>query len=652
MKFLNFMTVRIFLLTSGVCLLAVTTISWQGYKFFYESQFESKQAQQKTEVTNIAVPVDQLLLNYRHEIREVTEKPESIKGFVDKWAIEHPTLVYGHFIIDRKSGKILESSWTPPGDPKLLLGKTLEIAKLESESRAKSLMNSRVKPNMFAFEDLQEDFTLPILAVVHATTTKSGANLLALLFLWKGPLFGNLTGSENKQYMLVGSNDSLVGLTGKPPINKNALKKTFFKKIFIQKKPWLFFEKLEEGSQFSLKFWTTSYRKLAIQDNIFIVLRESYGSAFLNIKKVVGTTLLWACVFILLLFAGCYFTIFNFSLALNKSVKAVQRMAKGDLSPMQFENYGFEINGLNYAINRLSENFARALRQQKRQVQKTKTIEMSDAIKQGVMPLHKPNHKYLGVTAFSRQTPDFNGNWFGVTNMAPGINCVFMGESSGSGPSTAVMAASMCAACESLLKASAHMNDGIPNIERVINDLNSYLYEASGGANVARLFLALTNFKKGTVEYVNAGLQKPFIIQRFSSKDGARQQPEIQSLDLVHDVFPIVLKESMLPMGVKKDVRYESTSVAMKAGDKLFIFSSGLVKCRSILGRPWGRKSLIENALTLAKSTADAAKDELIERVAYHSRGAEISNDIGLLILEVSKEWKVGVKIEEEVAAS
>lgn len=123
--------------------------------------------------------------------------------------------------------------------------------------------------------------------------------------------------------------------------------------------------------------------------------------------------------------------------------------------------------------------------------------------------------------------------------------------------------------------------------------LNAYACEISqAGRRFTTAFLAEFDLAAHKLTYVNAGHNQPMVL-RGSGGQGDPDRLEIGGL----------------PLGIMRDARYESGEVALAAGDRLVIFTDGVVEAENESADEFGETRLLtELHLGRSRSASDALK--------------------------------------------
>jgi sigma-B regulation protein RsbU (phosphoserine phosphatase) len=108
----------------------------------------------------------------------------------------------------------------------------------------------------------------------------------------------------------------------------------------------------------------------------------------------------------------------------------------------------------------------------------------------------------------------------------------------------------------------------------LVAGLNSYACEHSqSGRRFTTAFLAELDLVTSTLTYVNAGHNQPVLMRAGGGLDR--------------------LGEGGLPLGIMRDARYQSAVVTLGAGERLVIFTDGVVEAEDTGANEFGEQRLL-----------------------------------------------------------
>ena len=92
------------------------------------------------------------------------------------------------------------------------------------------------------------------------------------------------------------------------------------------------------------------------------------------------------------------------------------------------------------------------------------------------------------------------------------------------------------------------------------------------------------------------------------------------------DKTPLSLNLSGNILGVERDLTFKEKSMDFVPGDKVFLFTDGLIECTNEKKEAWGRKVMIEHILTHIEHPAEKLKQNVVDDAYKFFDGFEIKN--------------------------
>ena len=154
-------------------------------------------------------------------------------------------------------------------------------------------------------------------------------------------------------------------------------------------------------------------------------------------------------------------------------------------------------------------------------------------------------------------------------------------------------------------------------VERVLVSLNRRFQATAESMLYFTIAYGLINSRTGQVQISQAGHPPPLWLQISQ----ARVEP---------------VAGGGVPIGMMPDMEYESTSIQLQPGDRLFLYSDGITECENGSGEQFGQNRL----LACLKDSFSDSLEQAVKRVEQHVRdwnhGETFEDDVTFLILE----WK------------
>ena len=169
-----------------------------------------------------------------------------------------------------------------------------------------------------------------------------------------------------------------------------------------------------------------------------------------------------------------------------------------------------------------------------------------------------------------------------------------------------------------MMKAKTQIHDYLESgmeLGEAIENANRQLCEGNDGSMFVTAWIGILDYATGHIEFVNAGHNPPLLWQ-----DGS---------------WRWLKKKSGIPLGLFEGLPYRTFSLDCTVGDQILLYTDGVTEAFSVTDEQYGEERLER----LVNEHFDMHPRELIDcvraSVAEHAKGAEQSDDITMLALEV-----------------
>jgi serine phosphatase RsbU (regulator of sigma subunit) len=197
------------------------------------------------------------------------------------------------------------------------------------------------------------------------------------------------------------------------------------------------------------------------------------------------------------------------------------------------------------------------------------------------------------------------GDLFEVLGLEDGRVAVFLGDVSGKGVGAAVL----MAAAQTQLRASLkHLKP----LRIAVEELNRDIIERSPEGEFISLFAGIIDAKAGTLEFVDAG--HGYWVH-LTQAGGPRRVPY----------------EGGLVLGVEADHAYPTETVALTPGDRIIMFSDGVVEQHSPDGGAYGFASVLALLGKCASESDDV--ESLLAALQSYAQSDALSDDVTIASL-------------------
>jgi sigma-B regulation protein RsbU (phosphoserine phosphatase) len=252
-----------------------------------------------------------------------------------------------------------------------------------------------------------------------------------------------------------------------------------------------------------------------------------------------------------------------------------------------------ELEGLNARVETMAHRMAEELR-------------LASHVQRSLLPppLH---HAQLDVAGEFIPVREIGGDYYDMLPLDGGRLAIAIGDVMGKGVPAALLAANLKACLRAQLQSAEHCP------EQAIERVNRLFWEVTPKGLFASLFFGILDPEAGSVEYVNAGHERPFVVR---AEGGLEELPEGGTV-----------------LGLMEKSAYCRGQVRLGRGDLLVLFSDGLTDRTSPAGELYGAERLKEAALRSRREAARIALYSLLGDVQGFSAGLPAEDDVTLIVV-------------------
>jgi phosphoserine phosphatase RsbU/P len=249
---------------------------------------------------------------------------------------------------------------------------------------------------------------------------------------------------------------------------------------------------------------------------------------------------------------------------------------------------------------------ARLLGEEREKLRLEDELNIARVIQQDLLPSQLPVDGWFRACGSSITSRQVGGDYFDVRPIGSGAFACAIADVSGKGMSAALLAAL-------LQGAFLFASEDAAQIEELMSRVNRFLNERAKGEKYATVFYCTLD-RSGLLRWANAGHPTPYLV-----RPGSEMVP---------------LESTGLPLGLLEHATYETKTIQLQSGDKVLLYSDGLSEAESADGEFFDRKGLGETLKTHATLGSSDLHAKLVEAVEDFTEGAELGDDITMLVLE------------------
>jgi phosphoserine phosphatase RsbU/P len=342
-----------------------------------------------------------------------------------------------------------------------------------------------------------------------------------------------------------------------------------------------------------------------------LITRNPWQPPFpqINSALVISSSLLTAVLIILdiahryipldvtLRSAGLGFVAFQFGVLYDNLVP-LRVVPEVWTEPFAFTAFLF---GMGYAVRGRLEHDRNRLVTMQAEMDQARRIQMS------ILPPGPPLTPHYQIAARYSPMTSVAGDLYDFVTLADGRLGLFIADVSGHGLPAALIA--------SMLKTAVNLQaPAITRPSELLTELNRVFCGQSHGQFVTAAF-AILDAKSQSLAYSAAG-HPPLLL----CKSGDGEMKEIE--------------ENGLPLGILPGAQYSDVTVPFAPGDRLAMYTDGIVESENALEEEFGRDRLSAILQEKNGSAADLLGNAMLAVERWHGATREQSDDLTLLIAE------------------
>jgi serine phosphatase RsbU (regulator of sigma subunit) len=296
---------------------------------------------------------------------------------------------------------------------------------------------------------------------------------------------------------------------------------------------------------------------------------------------------------------------------LSDLTRAAGALAAGHLDTQVPVRSRDELGQLALAFNRMARELQANQERLVEQERLRKELELCRRIQSELLPKKPALYPFAELQGVSIPAHELGGDFFNYFDLPRGEVALFMGDVSGKGVPAALLMANL----QATLKARIPLETDLAAFAR---QLDRDVETSTPPEVYLTLFLGILDPARRELRYVNAGHESPFLLRR----DGRLER----------------LDPTGRPIGLMSGGTYTEKTVALEAGDRLFLYTDGLVDAENETGAVFGPARL-ESLLAGAGVAGAADLLAQVERAYQEHRGRQdAADDATLLVLKVG-DW-------------
>ncbi len=337
-------------------------------------------------------------------------------------------------------------------------------------------------------------------------------------------------------------------------------------------------------------------------------------------ESLMGNVLVWTMGGIAVIFAMIAGIAVTAAMVLTRSVtnavhylyEGTQRVEAGDLQHEINVTGRDQLGDLGHSFNRMIRSLRELLRVSAEKERLDQEMAIAASVQARLFPRTMPQCDSLDLAAGVCQPARIvSGDYFDYFEIEPGLIAFVVADVCGKGVSAALLMSNLQAHLRSRALSVTPLTAEPRDLRALVSHVNQRMVEASPDASYVTMFYAEYDEASGALRYVNAGHNPPLLWQ---------------------GVEPVRLEAGGMVVGLFRDSVYEEATVQLSTGDLFVAFTDGLLEARNPQGEELGEERLSGWLKVMRDDSAEAIKQNLLQRVGDWTGNAEQEDDLTLLV--------------------
>lgn len=277
-----------------------------------------------------------------------------------------------------------------------------------------------------------------------------------------------------------------------------------------------------------------------------------------------------------------------------------------------------EIGLLGRTVNYMAERIVSLMRSMLETGRMEQEMKTAKAVQTTFLPRtgHLSN-SHIAISSYFRPSSECAGDWWWHKELDDGCQVFVIADATGHGVSAALITAMAYAMFQSAVTQSKLRDPG-----EIIEHVNAVLSRAGdGGVCTLTCFVAVYDPKNGDLVYSNAGHHHPYLLQLGGDVTDGRKVRFVPGAGNI--------------VGFMTDSTFKTQRIKVKNGERLLLYTDGLVECNGQDGKPFQKKKLIRSVteeLGLLDNRSAMARMSTIVNEFFD--GTSPDDDITVLIVD------------------
>ena len=371
-----------------------------------------------------------------------------------------------------------------------------------------------------------------------------------------------------------------------------------------------------------------------LQYGLSVILQQDASVAESASFKLLRESLLLSVFITLVAMFFAYFGASGLTANLRSVIEITRKIAAGDFTASLAKKSRDEIGELSGAVNMMAGHIVELLHNQVQQARMEKELETATHVQETIFPQNTLVAGPITIKGFNQAASECGGDWWGTFSTGAGVEYIFIADAMGHGVSAALVTTMAYATCSTLGSMIRENHRELGSPAAILQRLNEVIYNAVRGRISMSFFALMIDTKQGLITFANAGHNFPLLLP-MSADD-----PRIKKKSKDGELTPIPLRVTGNILGISPVESYQEKSLTLCPGDKIILFTDGLVECKNPEGASWGSRGLNAKLSQFARLGPEELNEKLVGELYTFFNGTPQDDDITVVVAEISKQCR------------
>lgn len=509
-----------------------------------------------------------------------------------------------------------------------LLGKSANAVAESVRKAAKVWLDDRRAKNDiqgFAITNLTQGSGLPTVGMVLSFPVKGEQEKLwAVLTAWQTKLYGSLSGGGRDQVALLDASGQLISASDVRMLDRE--RQNYASHPLLR-------ELSDSSAPYGFKQWNRrsgpilgAYARLP-RLGLIALTESDAGPAYAAVQVMLQRSLLWAGLLLLVSLLASYVAAAGVTRNLRALMAATIKIAGGDFKSRISVRATDEIGLLGGAVNHMGSQLDVLMHDRVEKARLETELKTAKMVQEAFFPKKKPTETDFRFSTFFKSASECGGDWWGRYQLSPQHELICIADATGHGVPAALVTAMVYAATSIMARRAVERGIATGSTTfspaDLMRELNVTLCETESSKLTMTFFAIVFDLEKGFMHFCNAAHNFPILVRK---GEGTTTQ--------------VVMRSVNNPLGMYSDAEYKDAEpVPILPGDRLVLFTDGLLECTNDQADQWGRRRFTKALKNHAAGSLEEFKDKLVGEAYQHFGEHPQADDVTVVITEVVDTW-------------